>query len=105
MKSQPKLKENDGCYLCGSQKAIEEHHIDWHHENNEPENRSHLCHRCHMELHRSGYVSKQELDGIRDKIRAERTPGVAAVSGYTGGGWGEGISPWCPQTNSGVVVG
>ena len=68
------------CYLCDSQVDLEVHHIDWHHENDNPDNLVTLCHRCHMELHRSGYVSRQELDGIRDKIRAERTPGEVAVS-------------------------
>ena len=57
------------CYLCESWEALERHHMDWHHENNSPSNRVLLCHRCHTELHKVGYLSLQELDGIRDKVR------------------------------------
>jgi hypothetical protein len=69
------------CYLCDSQENLERHHVDWHHDNDSRDNLVTLCHRCHMELHRAGYLSLQELDGIRDKIRAERTPEAVAVSG------------------------
>ncbi len=68
------------CYLCDSQESLEIHHVDWHHDNDNPGNLVTLCHRCHMELHRSGYVSWQQLYGIRVKIRAERTAGGLAVS-------------------------
>jgi len=98
------------CYLCGSQVKVERHHIDWHHENDVPENRVRLCQRCHAMLHKVGYLSGQELDSIRDKARAERTPAAAAVSGKTGvpggrfprvpgGVPGEANSPGFPKTN------
>ena len=86
------------CYLCGSQERVQRHHIDWHHENDNPSNRVLLCHRCHMELHRAGYLSPEELDSIRDKVRAERTPAAVAVSGKTGVP-GEANSPGFPKTN------
>jgi len=86
------------CWLCGSQEAIEEHHIDWHHENDDPSNRVLLCRRCHVELHKVGFLSGLELDSIRDKVRAERTPAAAAVSGKTGDP-GEANSPGFPKTN------
>ena len=79
-------KGNQACYLCDSQESLDIHHVDWHHENDNPGNLVTLCHRCHMELHRSGYVSWIELDGIRDKIRAERTAGELAVSRRGEGG-------------------
>ena len=69
------------CYLCDSQEDVEQHHIDWHHGNNGSGNRIPLCHRCHVELHKAGYLSWEELERIRDKVRAERTPEAAAVSG------------------------
>jgi len=87
------------CYLCESQEDLHVHHIDWHHENDSPGNLVTLCHRCHMELHRSGYVSLDELEGIRDKVRAERTPGEAAVSRRRQGGVvsnGSSLSPGKP---------
>jgi len=68
------------CYLCDSQEAVERHHVDWHHENNGHGNRVLLCKRCHVELHKVGYLSLEELIAIRDKVRAERTPAAVAVS-------------------------
>lgn len=57
------------CYLCGRYGAIERHHIDWHHENNDSGNRISLCMRCHVELHKIGYLSFEELLSMRDRIQ------------------------------------
>jgi hypothetical protein len=37
------------------------HHIDWHHENNHPENLVDVCQWCHSGLHKEGFVSREEL--------------------------------------------
>src|SRR4030042_1094931 len=89
------------CYLCESRDTVEQHHIDWHHGNNGPGNRIPLCHRCHVELHKAGYLSWEELERIRDKVRAERTPEAVAVSGVYRAEPGRGNScPGTPETNS-----
>jgi hypothetical protein len=60
------------CYLCGSNKNLHVHHIDWHHENNDPSNRMTMCERCHVELHRNiGYLSLQELTALKHRIEFE----------------------------------
>ena len=40
------------CFLCGSNKNIEVHHIDCNHSNNEPHNRVDLCRSCHVAIHK-----------------------------------------------------
>lgn len=50
-----------GCFLCGSEEFLEVHHIDFHHNNNRPENRIKLCRRHHVLLHKSGFFSLDEL--------------------------------------------
>jgi hypothetical protein len=40
------------CYVCGRQRDLQVHHVDWNHHNNARENRMVLCGRCHCEVHR-----------------------------------------------------
>lgn len=56
----------DKCYLCESQENILTHFLDWHPGNNSPGNRLLLCRRCHIELHKVGYLSLRELESIRE---------------------------------------
>lgn len=60
------------CWLCASATKVEEHHIDWHHDHNDPSNRVWLCQRCHSILHKAGYVSGDELDTIKQKVMERR---------------------------------
>jgi HNH endonuclease. len=73
-------QEHPTCYLCGREDELEVHHLNWHHEDDTPSNLVVVCQPCHKELHKVGYLSLDELNGIRDKVRAERTPGEVAVS-------------------------
>ena len=68
------------CYLCGSLDKLERHHLDWHHGHGAAVNLMWLCHRCHVELHKVGYLDSTEMAGVRASFRAERTPAVVAVS-------------------------
>ena len=59
------------CFICDSQEAQENlhiHHVDWHHDNNDPENIVVLCKRCHVIIHQTHYVSKDEMLELRKKI-------------------------------------
>jgi len=59
------------CYLCGATTRLERHHINWHHNDRGKANVVILCKRCHVELHRVGYLSSKELEAIRAKVRAK----------------------------------
>jgi hypothetical protein len=39
------------CTLCQEHKATDVHHLDGHHYNNEPENITPVCKRCHNDIH------------------------------------------------------
>ena len=56
------------CFLCRSRENPEEHHIDWNHANDSVRNRVLLCERCHVVLHRGGYVSLAEMLQIRNTV-------------------------------------
>lgn len=61
------------CFLCGSTDRVEVHHIDWNHWHDVPSNRMNLCRKCHVELHRVGYLSYWDLDNLRrDVLVAKR---------------------------------
>lgn len=60
------------CYLCGTFGPVDRHHLDWHHNHNEPSNIILLCPRCHSELHKVGYVSREELNALRQEVKARR---------------------------------
>jgi 5-methylcytosine-specific restriction endonuclease McrA len=51
------------CYLCGSKKNIEVHHLDCNHSNNEPHNRIPLCRSCHVAVHK--YYGKSDISEMR----------------------------------------
>ena len=56
------------CLLCGNTENIEEHHIDWNHNNNTSGNRIPLCKTCHVWLHKAGYLTIDELKNIRKEV-------------------------------------
>ena len=60
------------CYLCGSEEQVERHHVDWHHDNNDAGNVVPLCRRCHVEVHRFGWVTAPELAWIRGVVERAR---------------------------------
>lgn len=62
------------CFLCGSEIDLEVHHVDWHHENDLVSNRLTLCHRCHVAVHRVGFLNRQELEWVREQVH-EQDPG------------------------------
>jgi hypothetical protein len=61
------------CGLCGELAGLEVHHVDWHHDNDVPANRLLLCRRCHVEVHRVGYLSQAELQEIRKLVVGRRS--------------------------------
>ena len=62
------------CYECGSKINIERHHIDFDPKNNHPSNFLWLCQRCHTEVNQSGITEREELDRVREQVKA-REPG------------------------------
>ena len=56
------------CLLCGSTEEPHRHHVDWNHANNANENTVTVCRRCHVELHRVGYISRDEMMSIRKMV-------------------------------------
>ena len=42
------------CATCGFTKGLETHHIDWNHDNSNPDNLEKLCKYCHMQAHKLG---------------------------------------------------
>ena len=62
------------CYLCGVQEGLHRHHIDWNHSNNERFNLMWLCSRCHTEVHKGSYLSREEFNAIRGRVKI-RDPG------------------------------
>ena len=66
------MAKKGNCYLCGEYGLIDIHHVDWHHDNNNSENRISLCKRCHTEFHRIGFIDKMEIDKIREKVWAKQ---------------------------------
>jgi len=60
------------CFICASPVLPETHHIDWHHNNNSPDNLIILCRSCHVEIHRIGYLDRDELQGVRDQLEYTR---------------------------------
>ena len=57
------------CFLCGTHGPVDRHHLDWHHNHNEPSNVMSLCPRCHSALHKIGYMSREEIKAIRQKVK------------------------------------
>ena len=62
-----KIPEQSRCFICGSLDKIETHHIDWHHENNDPKNKVKLCQWHHTYIHNSGYMSIDEMKILREE--------------------------------------
>ena len=64
------------CFVCGSQESkgkLHKHHIDFHHNNDTPDNIVILCERCHAAIHqKTGYASRDELLKLRQKILAHK---------------------------------
>ena len=58
----------EDCFVCQSAENLHRHHLDWHHENNDPSNVVTICARCHVALHQFGYLSREELYSIREKV-------------------------------------
>ncbi len=58
------------CYICGSKQSIHLHHFGWHRTHNKLSNRVFLCARCRGEVHKIGYLSLEELNDIREKVKA-----------------------------------
>ena len=58
------------CHTCGLQRDIQRHHIDFNRKNNHPSNLVWLCKTCHTEVTQCGYTSREELDAIREQVKA-----------------------------------
>jgi len=56
------------CFVCSSREDLETHHIDFNHNNNDPDNLMTLCERCHTEITKYGYTPREELAEIREKV-------------------------------------
>ncbi len=67
-----KIAEQNRCFICGSLERVEEHHVDWNRENNDPTNKVKLCQRCHAIVHNSGYMSIDEMREVREKVIEQR---------------------------------
>ena len=66
------LSEVDSsCALCGSRKALTEHHIDWNRENNDYSNRIVICDKCHVKVNKRN-ISDDEV-GDRKRILVIKT--------------------------------
>lgn len=60
------------CYVCGSAANLEVHHVDWNHHNNARDNRLVLCHRCHLIIHQSGFLSYGQLSELRLTVQRRK---------------------------------
>jgi len=58
------------CYVCGSNHRVEEHHMDFDPKNNHPSNFLWFCQRCHIEVTQSGITERDELDRVREQVKA-----------------------------------
>lgn len=56
------------CGLCGSPDRMHRHHIDWNHDNNAADNVLVVCQRCHVMLHKIGFLDRDELLALRQKV-------------------------------------
>lgn len=77
-------KGNACCGVCGSAERLARHHVDWHHDNNAGHNVVILCERCHMELHKGGYISGDELAAMRRRREANHPEWFESESGQRG---------------------
>lgn len=66
-------KIKNSCSICGSPQETHKHHLDWNNKNNNPINIVIVCKRCHVELHKNGYMTREELREVRLKVM-ERDP-------------------------------
>jgi hypothetical protein len=57
------------CLLCGRERPLQMHHLDWHHENNVASNRVRLCLDCHVYIHRVGYLTRLEIIELSERLR------------------------------------
>lgn len=58
------------CYLCASGQQVETHHVDFHHENDNPANLIPLCRSCHVTVHRdTGFMSFADFERVRETVR------------------------------------
>ncbi|MFC1995596.1 HNH endonuclease signature motif containing protein [Chloroflexota bacterium] len=75
------------CFICGSEESQENlhsHHIDWNHNNNDPDNVVALCKRCHIIIHQTGYASKNEMFELRKKVLSYKNDPFASKWGSYG---------------------
>ena len=49
------------CIACSFDKGLQVHHIDWNHDNNDPQNLAMICERCHKLIHQLGQDGFEEL--------------------------------------------
>lgn len=56
------------CYICGKKELLEVHHLDWDHFNDTLTNLVTLCRRCHIAVHKVGYLSQTDLYKIKYRI-------------------------------------
>lgn len=57
--------QGDSCTACGSPNGLQNHHIDWNHNNNSPKNLMPLCEWCHM---KAGKLGKPLFDKLLDRV-------------------------------------
>ncbi len=67
-----KMTGQPECFLCGATDNLQIHHIDFDHKNNKADNRIILCHRCHSELHKVGYLPLDALKWIQKKYQERK---------------------------------
>lgn len=63
------------CFICDSEEQVEEHHIDWNHENDAEENRIFLCKKHHVNCHRIGHISLDEFKDMREEVKDMKQKG------------------------------
>jgi hypothetical protein len=70
MTRKSRLPRDAVCSLCGSSHHVQVHHIDWHHDNDVPENRYVVCEQCQAEIHKAGFMDREALDRVRSVVEA-----------------------------------
>lgn len=64
----PARETDKHCLVCDSSTNIERHHLDWNHENDDPQNIGYLCDYCHMRAHNLG---KPLFDKLCARVRKD----------------------------------
>ena len=63
------MDSNLECVICGFniKSSLQLHHIDFNHDNNDPDNHIILCANCHCQIHYGNLVITEEIKNKRTK--------------------------------------